>query len=112
MKKEIDILNIQFIATLFFILSLVISLILNYNEKLRFYNKSFLSDDLVRKLSLFNRVLIVILGFIFLYCNFITENNKYINLQICANVLSIISALIVLYVVYVSQNNDFGSPNL
>ncbi len=116
-KIEIDILNIQMMATILFIFSLFISLILNYNEKLSFYNKAFLSDDLVKSLSLFNRFLVVILGFVFLYCNYvnkdISKNNVFINLQIVANVLSLISSFIVLYVVYINQdNNNFINPNV
>ena len=119
-RKKV-ILNIQFISTILFILSLLISLLLNYNEKQKLNNNSIFSDSFVYYLSLFNKLLILLLSLIFLYCNYETKkisNDRDIlsdiNLQIYANYLSIIAAIIILYVVYKNKDSiiDFSNPNL
>lgn len=118
-KKEIEVLDIQIIATILFIVSLLISIILTYDEKLKLINgKGLFSSNQVQRISLFNRILVVILAIAFVYGNYVTEkiaearrknNVKYLKLQLFSGELSLIGSLIVLYIVYKNQGNEnFG----
>ncbi|MCI8778428.1 MAG: hypothetical protein HFI86_07175 [Bacilli bacterium] len=118
-KKEIEVLDIQIIATIFFIISLIISIILTYDEKLKLINgQGIFKNKQAQQIALFNRILVVILALAFVYGNYITEkiaearnknNVKYLKLQLFSGELSLIGALIVLYIVYKNQGNEnFG----
>lgn len=118
-KKEIEVLDIQIIATIFFIISLIISIILTYDEKLTLINgQGIFKNKQAQQIALFNRILVVILALAFVYGNYITEkiaearnknNVKYLKLQLFSGELSLIGALIVLYIVYKNQGNEnFG----
>lgn len=118
-KKEIEVLDIQIIATIFFIISLIISIILTYDEKLTLINgQGIFKNKEAQQIALFNRILVVILALAFVYGNYITEkiaearnknNVKYLKLQLFSGELSLIGALIVLYIVYKNQGNEnFG----
>ncbi len=62
-KKEIEVLDIQIIATIFFIISLIISTILTYDEKLKLINgKGFFKNKQAQKIALFNRILVAMLN--------------------------------------------------
>ena len=110
-NNEIKIIDIQLIATYFFIFSLIVSLLLTYNDKYKNkYGFGFLSDKQNYNISVFNRILIVILSLTFLYINCDNKkkakiNNKNIepfNLQIMASEFSLLASLIVTYVVITS----------
>ena len=110
-KDEINIINIQLIATYLFIFSLFISLIITYNDRYKTINgKGFLSDNLNYKIAVLNRILILAISFAFLYVNSKNKeiskrkgnNTKAFDLQIMASELSILAALIVTYVVITS----------
>lgn len=114
-EKEIQVLNIQIVATILFIGSLIISTVLTYDEKLKLINKKgIFADKQARNISLFNRILVVILAIAFVYGNYTTEkiaemrNNqtKYLKLQLFSGELSLISSLLVLYIVYKNQQNQ------
>lgn len=118
-KKEIEILDIQIAATVLFIISLIISIILTYDEKLSLINsKRIFENKQAQKIALFNRIIVVILALTFVYCNYVTEriaearhkqNVKYLKLQLFSGELSLIGSLIVLYIVYKNQGNEnFG----
>ncbi len=118
-KKEIEVLDIQIIATILFIVSLIVSIILTYDEKLKLMNNQGLfTNKQSRNIALFNRILVVILAITFVYGNYVTEkiaearhknNVKYLKLQLFSGELSLIGSLIVLYIVYKNQNNEnFG----
>lgn len=114
-EKEVDIINVQ-LATLFISLfSLILSIIITYNQKLNLEDKDEILDtDDLFKITLFNRVLIVIVSLIFLYVNYKLyeiskdegEDLKSYNLQIVASILTVIAGLIALYVVSLSKGND------
>lgn len=123
--KEIEILNLQNVATLIYIVSLIISIYITNNDKERLLNNKVISKN-IGTLAIFNRTLVVILTIIFLY---ISIQNKKIasskrkklnlfNLQISASSLSLISTLIVLYVVIKSSGENYtvisgvSNPNL
>ena len=110
-KGSLKAIDIQFYTLFFSLASIVISLILTYNQKLiKEDKKTLLSDKESYNLSLFNRVLILSIALIFLYVNYKdykTSNNskqkKKSTLQIDASLLTIIAASISLYVVYNSK---------
>ena len=111
-KEELNAINIQLYTLMFFLVTTVISVLLTYNQKLSLEKKKtlFKSKESL-KLTLFNRKLIVILSFVFLYVNIKLyniskeegEELKPYTLQIVASVLAIISGLIALYVVSLSN---------
>lgn len=121
-KEEVDILNIQIIATIIYILSLFISYILTYNDRYKtITNKSLLGKKKTKNLSIFNRVVVFIITIIFLYINFKNleiakkkkQNIKPFKLQLFASELTLISSLIVLYTVISSGEYSItiGSEN-
>lgn len=114
-KEEIEAINIQLIALFFTLITAIISIIITYNQKLELEEKeTLLSPENSLKLTLFNRKLILILSFIFLYVNFILlkiskeegEDLKPYNLQIVASLFIIISGIIALYVVSLSNTEN------
>lgn len=110
-KGTIKAIDIQFYTLFLSLISIVISLILTYNQRLiEKDKKTILSDTNSYKLSLFNRILILSIALIFLYVNYVqfkSSNNekqkKRRTLQIDASILTIIASLISLYVVYNSK---------
>jgi len=119
-KKEL--LELQMITTIFYIASLLISLILTYNDYLNLENKQIFSEKLEEKIGIYNRAFVVILTLSYLYINYQNRVNckdyndlKYKDLQVFASTLSTIAALIVLYVVINSGRytiTSAGNPNL
>ncbi len=114
-NSEIKLLDIQIIATILFIVSLILSIILTYDEKLTIIdNKGLFTNKQARRISLFNRVFVVILAIVFVYCNYISEKiaeyrkdeTKYLKLQLFSGELSLIASIIVLYIVYKNQSNE------
>ena len=114
-KEEIDTINIQLIALFLFLFSTIISIIITYNQKLDIESKDTIIDAKDSfKLTLFNRVLILILSLVFLYVNYKLyeiskregENLKSYTLQIIASIFTIVSGLIALYVVTLSNTEE------
>lgn len=114
-KKEEEYINIQIIALVFTLVSVVISLLLTYNQKLEIKNlKTLFNSKTTFKITKFNRIIILILGITFLYVNYNLyklskkegEDLKPYILQIFASVLTVITALITLYVVTLSNKGD------
>lgn len=107
MKEEIKLINIQMIATSLFIISLVISLLLSYDDKANIQKKiTFFSEKNDQYISLANRLFSFILLLVFLYINIgfynqglkNNENTEPLKLQIYAAIFSLISAITILYV--------------
>lgn len=114
-KEEIDTINIQLIALLFTLITAIISIIITYNQKLELEKKeTILSPKNSLKLTLFNRKLILLISFVFLYVNFTLlkiskeegENLKPYKLQILASLFIIVSGIIALYVVSLSTTEN------
>ncbi len=114
-KEEINAINIQLIALGITLITSIISIIITYNQKLELEDKQTLftpKDSL--KITLFNRKLILILYFVFLYVNYSLyniskeegEDLKPYKLQIGASIFIIISGLIALYVVSLSSTEN------
>ncbi len=108
-KEESEILNIQLIATLLFIIALLISIFLNLNEKYKLlYNEGIISDEEASNLLKTNRIFIVALFITYLYLAYRNREidkikNKDLtadNLEIFVSTLSVIGGLIILYLVF------------
>ena len=116
-KEEINAINIQLLALVFIFFSNIISIIITYNQKLNLENKeTFLNPKKSLKITLYNRVLIVIISLVFLYVNIKLyeiskkegEDLKSYTLQIYASIFAIISGLIALYVVSLSNTENIA----
>lgn len=114
-KEEIEAINIQLYALIIVLVSTFISIIITYNQKLNLEKKKTIFNSKESfDITLFNRILIVVLSFVFLYVNIKLYNlskeegedlKSYI-LQIIASILAIISGLIALYVVGLSETEN------
>lgn len=107
-NNEVTLLDIQLIASILYIASLSLSIILTYNDKqIVKKKKPILTNTQAANLSVFNRGFIVILTLVFLYTTYQSrenakkENQKIwpFDLQLCASELSLLATVIVLYVV-------------
>ncbi len=114
-KKESLAITIQIIASLISIGTVIISIILLYNEQLEINGEDpFLDAEVAQKLTTFNRILILILFIIFLIINYVLyniskeegENLKPYTLQIIASYFSLTAAAIALYVVLLQRGGQ------
>ena len=114
-KEEINAIDIQLLALIIVLISTGISIAITYNQKLNLEKKETIFDSKESfNITLFNRLLIVILSFVFLYVNVKLyklskdegEDLKSYTLQIVASILAIISGLIALYVVGLSTTEN------
>ena len=112
-NEEIKLLDIQIIVSVITIITIIISITLIYNQKLDLQNKDTLfSKSKTQKISLINRITLVITASIFLYVNYKLkkisesegEDTKPYNLQIISSYLTVIASIIVLYVVASTYN--------
>ena len=120
-KKEIDIINIQLFTLFISLFSLVLSILITYYQKLKLENKDSIDSNTLYKITLFNRILILIVSIVFLYVNYVFyviskdegEDLKSYKLQIVASVLTVVASLIALYVVSLSTKDtdvDIENP--
>ena len=116
-KREIDIVNIQFIALILTLVTTFISVIITYNQKRELKGKDpMFTGKQIYNITLFNRIFILALSFAFLYVNYNLyqiskeegEDLKPYELQLLASVLVIISGLIALYVVSLSNTESIA----
>lgn len=116
-NEEVKSLDYQIIATILYLGSLTLSLLITYNQRQELLNKKRLfTNKQANNYSIFNRYLVLILSLAFLFINYRDKNIakkygkdlKFLDLQISASQLSIISALIVLYVVLESQGENYN----
>lgn len=115
-NDEAHLLDIQIITTILFIVSLLISILITYNDRQIAKNESpILTGKQAANLSIFNRTVVVILTVIFLYINYKSRENARkdneemwpFNLQICASELSLLATIIVLYVVVETAGQQY-----
>ncbi|MBQ8892231.1 MAG: hypothetical protein IJ068_05190 [Bacilli bacterium] len=107
-EKELKLINGQIIGILLFIISLLISLLIIYNEKLIKLNKPyFFTNHESLNITLINRILLVILGIYFVYDAIERKklNNTDSNLQIIASLLALAASLVILYIIIINYNN-------
>jgi len=114
-QEEINAVDIQLIALTVTLISTIISIIITYNQKLDLENrKTIFNSKEAFKITKFNRILILILGLVFLYVNTKLykiskkekEDLKTFTLQIIASILVVVSGLIALYVVNLSETEN------
>lgn len=117
MTNEKDLLKQQMITTGIYVICLLVSLSLTYDEFLKKDNKRLFNNKNAHDIAVTNRAIILILTLSYLYINFVNReiaksnnsNLRFFNLQLNASVLSLIGAIIVLYVVYKSGDYPFVS---
>lgn len=116
-NKEIDNFNLQIIASLLFIISIIVSIILTYSEKLEIFNISIISKSNRNKINICNRFFVIFIICIFLYSSFVTKDivkDKNGNLdeqyiRIFINLITLGLALLTLYVSVKYQNSDIDT---
>lgn len=126
-SKEVNLLNIQLWTTVIYVGSLIISIALTYDDKQKTQNRNGLfSKEQSNKISIFNRSLVLLLTFAYLYvsCNNLNlakqKNQRTwpFQLQLFSSELSTIASIIVLYVVLKTSGEQYsivagiGNPNL
>ncbi len=114
-QEEIKILNIQLITSLIVIITIILSILLTYNQKLDIKNKkTIFNKKQTHNISYINRLTILITAIIFLIINYKLykiskkegEDLLVYYLQILASILSSIAALIVFYVVSIEPSGN------
>lgn len=114
-EYEINILNIQLITSLIVIITVAVSLILTYNQKLDIENKkTIFNKKQTHNISYINRLIILITAITFLIINYKLyqiskkegEDLKVYYLQIIASILTTIASIIVFYVVSIEPTGD------
>ena len=108
-EAEAEVIDIQIVASFIFILTLIVSIFLNINERNKLlYNKPFLTSKQADAILKANRIIILGLFFVFLSLALRDREIDIIknvdltsdNLEIIVSILAIIGGLIVLYDVY------------
>ena len=114
-EEEINILHIQIITSLIVIITVAVSLILTYNQKLDIEKKkTIFTKKQTHNISYINRLTILITSIVFLLINYKLyqiskkegEDLKIYYLQIIASILTIIASLIVFYVVSIEPSGN------
>lgn len=114
-EKESLLITIQIISSIVSIGTVIISIILLYNEQLEINNEEpFLDAEAAQKLTTFNRILILIIFIVFLVIKYILydiskeegEDLKPYELQIIASYFSLFAASIALYVVLLQRSGE------
>lgn len=107
-QKESTAISVQIIASIISVGTIIISIILLYNEQLEIENKEpFLKAKQAQQLTTFNRSLILFIVIVFLIINFILykiskeegEDLAPYELQLIASCLTVVASAIALYVV-------------
>jgi len=117
--EELDLFKIQFILSSLFIGTLLVSMTLTYNEKLKFVGKTPLfTEKQSSDLLVLNRTISFFIAFGFLYLNIVDRKNKendgfknirFADMQIGAGFLNLLGAIIVLYVALYDKNEPIIS---
>lgn len=116
-EQQIFILDGQLIGCIFYIISILLSIIIILDQRQKAIGKKgFLTSKEVQNLALINKISILLLIVFFLYLNYEAldltkkskQSTKSIELQIIASYLSIIVGAIGLYVVA----NNINSENI
>lgn len=114
-EKEIELLNIDIATALMFIITIIISIYLTYENRQDLLNrKRILNKKDDQYILLFNRLLVLIIVLVILYDNIegyeiAKEKNKDLKpfkIQIFVSILTVITALLILYVVFYNWDNN------
>lgn len=115
--KEVKIINYQILLSIISIITIITSIILNYNTILDLEGKPTLFNKKnTLKISKYRNLILVIVSILFLYLNYLNkkiaqeknENSKSYDLQILASYLTVIASLIIYYVVLTSENETIA----
>ena len=114
-QKKVKLLNIQLIAILGFMVSLIISFLLTCDKKLSLENKKdIFTDEESQNIVLFQSILLIVVTLTFLYINYnqykITKDSdeKDLLLQVDSSILAIVSALIGFYIIIKNYKNNLN----
>lgn len=119
-EEETRALDEQIILSVLSIITIIISIILLYNDELKSrHKKPFLTSKQVKDLTLFNRLFILLILILFLIINYNLyniskekhESLKSSFLQLVASSFTVIAGIIVLYVVLASPDNSIDIEN-
>lgn len=108
---QIKLTNYQLLGIFLFIITLFISLLLTYNEKLKLEKKDiFFEEKTSLYISLFNRIIVLILAILFIYISYerekVSEVDNDANLELLASYLSFFASFFALYIVIKNINNN------
>jgi len=115
-NEEIKITEGQLIATAMYMIILITSIFILYNQYLIQQGKEkILSEDTVRTINILNRIVVFLLVTYFLYTSYKNieiakrkgDELKYLNLQFIAALITVVSSLIVLYVSFDQFQKSF-----
>ncbi len=115
--NEVQLLEIQIVATIIYIGSLILSIALTYNdEKITKKETTIFTNKQAANLSIFNRFLVVILTLVFLYTTYESRKNAKrrgeemwpFDLQMYASELSLLATIIVLYVILETAGEQYS----
>lgn len=115
---QIKLTNYQLFGIFLFIITLFISLLLTYNEKLKLEKKDiFFEEKTSLYISLFNRIIVLILAILFIYISYerekVSEIDNDANLELLASYLSFFASFLALYIVIKNiNNNNFDVSNI
>lgn len=113
--QEIDLIEVQTVASFLFIITIIISIFLNLNEKYKLEcGRGYIDDDLSYNILLGNRIVIFIILIVYFYISYENKKLDMINkknlkaddLELIVSILSIIGGLIILYSVYKYGRNS------
>ena len=119
-QKEIDLINKQIYTTYVYMGTVILSIVLLYNNKnVLQKKKSFFSKGMDKNLSILNRSIILVTSAIFLVLNYqhiqkgdVSERELASeNLQIEASWLTLVASIIVLYAT-IKDSFDYENPEL
>ena len=118
-KQETQLLYLQICTSLLFIIAVIISIILTYNNVLKNKNQTPLfNDNKENQITLTNRVILTILTIIFTYINYkfyiiSKQKNKgtYQKEELIASILTLIASFILLYTTTESIKNNSQTTN-
>lgn len=113
--KDEDILKYQMITSTIFIGTIIVSILLTYNERQNILNEEVLfNDEEADKITVINRSIILILFLTYFYLNYQDLKNCEVKgedtyttkLQLVPSMLSIIGGMIVLYIVIYNEKRN------
>lgn len=119
-QKEIDLINKQIYTTYVYMGTVILSIVLLYNNRNALQKKkSFFSKGMDKNLSILNRSIILVTSAIFLVLNYqhiqkgdVSEGELASeNLQIEASWLTLVASIIVLYAT-IKDSFDYENPEL
>lgn len=116
-KKELTLVNLEILGSSIFIGTIIISILISYNNKLKLENKIPLFDDkTVCEILIINKTVVLIVVILFLCLNyeslkFAEENNRdtsTLKIQLIPSFLALVSSLIILSLVLKKGNNNIS----